>query len=289
MAAGGFEDTFNNILEGISGSCAKGFFVFPNYKSGAGMGSNARERARTAMDAKQIEEASAKAQKEILKKAKRMLDDDSGTLATSKNSKNFSAEDMTVSDFITYEVQYNPSTISLRSTSGTRRQKLYGAQGETKYDTVQMPVVTDLSMTLIFEAINNSNAFVVSSETPLSLTGDTLINGTSNLVNQGSSLLSGDSAKNPSYSVRKNVQGFMALMTRTGWRHVTFYYGMQCFRGVLVAVRPQYKMFNKAGEPILAEVAVTIRQDTSRALDNDMWYESFHKKANDDESAAGNS
>lgn len=246
-----------NIMDGLGGT-AKGYFLIPSKKSG------------TKMSELELAKAQDKAQKEILKKAEQRLKQD---VANTSSATSMKSDDYSGGDFFTYEVQYNPSTITVRTMSGTHRQKKPGMAGETEYEDVPMPTFTEFTITLVFEAINNSDAFISATDTP-SLTAANLIGAGTNIVNKTL-----DATKDPedrnSYTVRRNVQGFLALMTRTAWRDITFFYGRSCFHGILMSVEPKYKMFNKAGEPIYAEVEVSMRQGTNSEADNKIWEDSF--------------
>lgn len=256
------KNTGNNILDALSGG-AKGFFLIPSFRAGKKMTED------------KLESAQADVQKEVLKAAKDKLD---ANLSATSSVTSMNATDIKSSDFFTYEVQYNPSTINIRSMSGARKQKKFGVQGETGYDKFDMPTFTDFSFTIIFEAINNSDAFLFPSEFNL-LSSDN-ISTISNAANKIAGGLDTDGSFENPYSVRRNVQGFVALMTRTGWRDVTFFYGQNCFHGKLISVSPRYKMFNKSGEPIYAEVDITIRQSTDSEVDNKIWEDSFLKVVN---------
>lgn len=255
-------DTKDNILDGLGG-VAKGYFLIPSLRSG---------KKKTE---EQLTKALQKAQTDILKKAEKRLQSNISNTSSKTSS---SSEDYSGSDFFTYEVQYNPSTLTIKTMSGTHRQKVPGMAGETAYEDVDLPTFTDLTVTLIFEAINNHDAFITGTDGFSLNIGDTIsgISNAANKVSDAMSLASGGSDSDK-YSVRRNVQGFLALMTRTGWRNISFFYGRTCFHGVLTSVNPTYKMFNKSGEPILAEVQLTIRQDTSSDIDNGIWLKSFEE------------
>lgn len=252
-----------NILDGLGGT-AKGFFLIPSMSAG---------KDKTADE---LRKAQQSAQRTILKEADKRLKSD---VSNTSSATSLKTTDYKGPDFFTYEVQYNPASMVLRTMSGKQRQKKFGIEGETAFDDVTMSTFTDMTITLIFDAINNSDAFITATDS-ISMTGD-MIGSVSNMVTKASNLFGDDKdGGDGGYTVRRNVQGFLALMTRTGWRNVTFFYGRSCFHGILTSVTPTYKMFNKSGEPIYAEVEITIRQDTDSELDRNIWMDSFLKEVN---------
>lgn len=278
-------DAFSNfgsdMEQAISGQVTKGFFVITSYATGAGMqgdGLDEEDYLRTVKVEDELEKELEKNQKAILKKAAAILEKDDGTTSFTGNAKTFRAEDAkeAASNTLIYEVQYNPSTFTIKTKgSGVRRDKAYGALADTLLNDREIHTQTDLSMTLIFEAINNFDAFSNASDS-LSLSGDLIGRGMS-AANSVASVVGGNDSGLVNYSVREQVMGFLSLMTKTSWRDITFYYGKTSFHGMLTSVRPVYKMFNSKGDPIYAEVSITITQDTSRAMDDKIYEDSFLK------------
>lgn len=260
-------DAKGNILDGLGG-VAKGYFLIPSYLTGL------------MMDEADFTKAMGSAQKQILAAAEKRLNED---ITNTSSATSHKASDYDGSDFFTYEVQYNPATITIRTMSGSHRQKKPGIGGETHYEDVPLNTFTELSVTLIFEAINNSDAFVSATDS-ISITGgafsagNSMYNKVANAIDDASPDGNEDKKLGKEmYSVRRNVQGFLALMTRTGWRNLTFFYGRMSFHGMITSVTPKYKMFNKSGEPILAEVELCIRQGLDSEFDNKIWEDSFLK------------
>lgn len=195
---------------------------------------------------------------------------------------------MEKNNFIAIEVQYNPNSIKMRSDPGGRRRITaidgVGSAGEGQ-SIKKLPKSTELSCTLIFERINVNDAFIQASEGWNASTG--------NLLSTGGSMAKKFKAKGDEevYSVRKEVEGFLGMLCSDYTRDVIFYYGKMVFHGELVNAAATYKMFNKNGDPIYAEVTIRIRQsDEITEYEKKRWryaYDALFKDSDEKEEKSG--
>ena len=178
--------------------------------------------------------------------------------------------------FKSFEVQYNPASITFTSTGKGRGENTVGANGVTQ--TSQQITQTKMSFDLIFEDISLQDAFDFTSlslnlETAKDLIKDAVV-GERTVINQ--------------------VQTFLAIVQSAPMQDVIFFWGSSVFRGRLVDVDVTYTMFNKKGNPIFAKVKFTIQKagpDTE--ADAEYWARAlkdrFTSKNTFDDPYAGNS
>ncbi len=180
-------------------------------------------------------------------------------------------------NFIALELQYNPTSIRFDTTAG--RQMTYsGGAGATQVQQYTAPASTTLSCELLFDDVNNMDAFMLSDNPVTGLT-------VSNVKNAVMSAAKGD------YTVQRQMEGLLSLLTVKSARHVLFYWGAMCFRGEMTEVTTKYTMFNKKGYPIRGTASIQIRQgdsspdaaepDKSYRYDDTYWRKSFTKTFTD--------
>ncbi|MBQ7584236.1 MAG: hypothetical protein IJT24_06455 [Lachnospiraceae bacterium] len=186
--------------------------------------------------------------------------------------------------FIALELQYNPSSVRLDTTAG--RQMTYsGGAGSTQVQQYTAPASTTLSCELLFDDVNNMDAFMLSDNPVTGLTVSNFKNAVT-------------SAAKSEYSVQRQMEGLLSLLAVPAARHVLFFWGSMCFRGEMTEVTTRYTMFNKKGYPVRGTATIQIRQgdgspeamDPDRAYryDDTYWNKSFGKTfTNMGEGAAG--
>ncbi|MBR0146723.1 MAG: hypothetical protein IJM25_08700 [Eubacterium sp.] len=153
-------------------------------------------------------------------------------------------------NYIALEVQYNPSSLRLDTAAG-KQMDFAGDNARRDLSLYNAPAATILSMELLFDDTNNMDAFMLG-DNPL--TGFT----PSNAANTVTSVMKG--VKN-GYSVQRQMQGLLSLLTIKEAQRVIFFWGSMSFHGILTDVEEQYTMFNKRGQPIRGRVSLSIRQD----------------------------
>ena len=176
---------------------------------------------------------------------------------------------MLAKGFIPTQVQYNPTSLMLRTVGGKIRQ--YQAMGN---ETMNAMISTDkktstyLSVQLVYEAIDNADAFGSSS---LGMNVDDVVDATKSFLKN--SFKGG-------YSVKKPVEGLLSLMMEKESRQVIFVWNNMFFHGELISANAQFTMFNKLGNPIKATVNLEIQQSNGNALfasDRQYWNDAFDK------------
>jgi len=114
-----------------------------------------------------------------------------------------------------------------------------------------LAVYIQISFTLIFDETFLADAFA---SDKFQLTASNLIGGVSSLI---STAVTGKT-----YSVRPFVEGFLAAMRDPDHRTVIFQWGRLRYVGMMNELSAKYTMFNPNGEPIRAEVDVTMLSES---------------------------
>ena len=152
-------------------------------------------------------------------------------------------------NYIAIEVQYNPTSLRLDSVAG-EQMDFNTSKGHTNLSVYKAPSSTTLSFELLFDDTNNMDAFMVG-DNPL--TGMTA----SNVANTVTSAIRGTKG---GYSVQRQIQGILSLLSIPAARDVIFFWGNMSFHGQVTEVQATYTMFNKKGHPIRGKVMMLIRQ-----------------------------
>lgn len=179
-------------------------------------------------------------------------------------------------DYIPVQVQFNPASIMFQGMGGEIRRESVGGAGENQFQQFDTPSETTMSMELIFDDTNNKDAFMMDAEMPL-LSEIASVGGLVQRIEQGATALAGKK-----YSVQDTTELFVAAMVQNFTRLVGFAWNKMIFWGELVGVNVQYTMFNKAGNPIRAKVAIQIRQDQAIGGDTPYKTEKNWEKAFED-------
>lgn len=149
------------------------------------------------------------------------------------------------------EVQFNPSTLNISAYGGGRVPITnYSNEDGNVAGTVSfgaLEVYVQVSFTLIFDETFLSDAFA----------SDKFQLTASNIIGSAASLIS-TAVTGKSYTVRPFVEGFLAAMRDPDHRTVIFQWGSLRYVGMINELSAKYTMFNPNGEPIRAEVDVTI-------------------------------
>ncbi len=185
-----------------------------------------------------------------------------------KTSEYIGEKDSEHEDFVKFYVQYNPSTIKMRTING--RQESKNAQdsigGLRSFDTQGK---TKLSFDLVFDDVDNMDAF--------GLNELANVNATS-LVNKGLDLYAKGAT---GHSVRKRMDAIMSLLASVATQQVVFCWGKMSFRGQLTDVSNKFTMFNSKGNPVRGEMHIEITQDAGQKeqfeYDDTYWDEAFAK------------
>lgn len=153
------------------------------------------------------------------------------------------------------EVQFNPATLDIAAYGGGRAtitnysNEDGNVEGALSYGA--LAVYIQISFTLIFDETFLADAFA---SDKFQLTASNLIGGVSSLI---STAVTGKT-----YSVRPFVEGFLAAMRDPDHRTVIFQWGRLRYVGMMNELSAKYTMFNPNGEPIRAEVDVTMLSES---------------------------
>ncbi len=172
--------------------------------------------------------------------------------------------------YIALEVQYNPESIRLETSAGRQLNYSGGGMG-TQVQQVLMPAATNLSFELLFDDVNVQDAFMLEGNP---ITGAS----TGNVLKAVESAVTGSG-----YSVQRQMEGLLALLTVPQSKHVIFFWGAMCFRGEVTEVSTTYTMFNKKGKPVRGKLGMSIRQgsnigdEAAYKYDNKYWDEAIDR------------
>ena len=166
-----------------------------------------------------------------------------------------------------YEVKFNPSSIRVSARGGgvTAKHSRNIVAGEdenkdkksSKSETSKSENVTfEFNVALIFDDVNNDDAFLEERLNPLS-GGDLMKTGlktASKIASMSSNESLAAFQQKDLYSVKDDVEAFIGAARIQGLNTCTFNWGKISFSGAINRLEVKYTMFNPAGEPIRAEV-----------------------------------
>lgn len=258
-----------NLVNSLSGNVPKAILCVRNIKTLEQITSRdgAEERLRkkranmkdTLDAAKDLQDAFMKATENAL----------SGTVS-SKARKNLLGQDQA---YLAMEVQYNPSSIQMQTTTGSQLDYSGGSMGNMANNMIIqniVPTSTTMNVQLIFDEVNMYDAFMVNN-----------VNSPVGAIAQAAKY-----AVEKEYSVQHQIEGILSLLTMDVTRQVVFYWSKMCFRGELTAVQANYTMFNKSGNPIRGVVNLSIRQgEQAELFESSYWgkaYENLFTKGKAD-------
>lgn len=183
----------------------------------------------------------------------------SGTLSSADRNSLMGAD----KDYLAMEVQYNPTSIRMQTTTGMQTDYGGGATGNMSNSMIvqnNVPTSTTMSVQLVFDEVNIFDAFMV------------------NNVNSpvGSAAQAVGYFVGKEHTVQPQIEGILSLLTMDATRHVVFYWSKMSFRGELTSVQANYTMFNKSGDPIRGVVNLSIRQGEQPGIyDQDCWDKAY--------------
>ncbi len=158
--------------------------------------------------------------------------------------------------YIALEVQYNPTTLRLTTSAGMQTD-YSGDAGDVAVQTISKPASTELSFELLFDDMNIQDSFMLSDNILTNMSTGALLSQGKDIVNKIRVAAGDEGGK---YSVQRQMDGLMGLLTRVSTRQVIFFWGSMSFRGEVTAANSTYTMFNKDGYPVRGKIGMTIRQ-----------------------------
>lgn len=143
-------------------------------------------------------------------------------------------------------VQFNPSSIHISAVGGGNFAVASYGGNDSGVNFQGLNARIDVSMTLIMDAVSNKEAFGQ----------DKLIVEPVELAKAAAAGAATAAGKN--YSVLQQVEGFHAAMRVMDFTQVKFVWGKSVLQGGLTRANSRYTMFSPTGNPIRAEMGITI-------------------------------
>ena len=164
-----------------------------------------------------------------------------------------SADDENLAQKKIYEVQFNPSQLTMTGMGGGRMAKKNYADNtgvpttdELTFESMKARI--ELNVKLIFDQVDPQDAFMADKRTtsPIAATEGVI-----------KAVRTATGSKKPC-SVQKQVEGFIAALRSPNTRQITFSWSNMSYSGILNKVVASYTMFNVVGAPIRAIVDLSI-------------------------------
>lgn len=247
-----------NLVNSLSGNVPKAILCVRNIKTleqiTAQDGAEERLRKKRA-NMKDTLDAAKILQESLMDATKGAL---SGTLSSETKNKLMGQDQA----YLAMEVQYNPSSIHMQTTTGSQLNYSGGNMGNMSNNMIiqnVVPTSTTMNVQLIFDEVNVYDAFMVN-----------------NANSTGGVAQAVKYFADKGHSVQHQIEGILSLLTMDVTRQVVFYWAKMCFRGELTAVQANYTMFNKSGNPIRGVVNLSIRQgEQAELFDPAYWKEAY--------------
>lgn len=183
-----------------------------------------------------------------------------------------------------FTVQFNPSSIRMSARGGGRvpvSNFIKDKNGNLTTATVkyqELDPYINVSFTVIFDAFNQADAFM---EERFTLGATTLAKNVATAAVE---------AAGKEYSVRPVVEGFLAAIRNEEYRNMIFQWGKLKYAGILNYVSGQYTMFSTKGEPIRAEINISMLMGGSEKSESgylDYWKARYKNIINDNAKMKG--
>lgn len=179
-----------------------------------------------------------------------------------------------------FDVQFNPSTLSLSGSGGGIAQYTnFGAVRPENRGTSHASGMEhiEMSVQLVFDETNNLVTFP----------GDILSANGSALAGAAGAMIANNFSNRP--SVQTEVEGFLAAIRNEYTRRVAFCWGKMLYSGYVNRVSARYTLFNPSGKPVRATVDMSIVCTDASVGPNDLgvWQEKYKEFFDADRSYAG--
>ncbi len=149
-----------------------------------------------------------------------------------------------------FEVQFNPSSLSIDGYSGGQAHIQAATRTKSGVDFAPIETTMTFSVKLIFDKMDLNESF------PL----DNFVMSDSAMVNLAAKGLGKlvDKFRGEGPSVQTIVEGFIAAVRDPRTRRIAFEWGEMFYEGLLNSVNTNYTMFNALGQPVRAEVMLRL-------------------------------
>lgn len=185
-----------------------------------------------------------------------------------------------INDSTKVSFQFNPATLRISASGGgmvpvtsygSKEGDKEGDEERRGYSQVDYGPIEEnvtVGFKVIFDAVKNTDAFLC----------DKWNLGPTNLTKHGV-----DIGRGAVYTVRPVVEGFLASVRNRGSRRVVFQWGSMRYGGFLNKVQCRYTMFNTVGEPVRAEIDLSLtgsaHNDYNNVREWEKRYEAFMEEA----------
>lgn len=160
-----------------------------------------------------------------------------------------------------FKVQFNPSSLNL-SAQGSEKASIRNISGDgMNYTSDGLQTRMTLSVDLIFDRVNNQDAF---------MNEKFVLNPTSAISGITKAVVNTTTGRE--YTVQPQVEGFIAALRNSNTRLVTFCWGRLRYTGILKRVDADYTMFSVSGKPIRASVRLEIELSDPKIAGGEMGY-----------------
>lgn len=226
---------------------------------------------------KKISDAETKAIDDVVKLNAALIERAKKTLEKGAASAGFDdiKSEAKNNSYVALEVQYNPESIRLETSAGRQLNYNGGGMG-TQVQQVLMPAATNLSFELLFDDVNVQDSFMLEGNPITGMSTGNVMKGIQSAV------------VGQNFTVQRQMEGLLALLTVPQAKHVIFFWGAMCFRGEVTEVSTSYTMFNKKGRPVRGKLGMSIRQgsnvgdEAAYRYDNTYWDEAIDRSFSKD-------
>ncbi|MBQ3798140.1 MAG: hypothetical protein II842_18000 [Butyrivibrio sp.] len=174
------------------------------------------------------------------------------------------------SQFIKFEVQYNPESIRLYSAIGKQQEVNKQDSGMNKMNIYNLTGgKTRMSFDLIFDDVDVPDSFMLDG---VNLNASAAVSKVKDMATHDGGF----------HSVRKVMDAFLALLSSIRTQQVVFAWSKMTFRGMLTNVSNRYTMFNTSGNPVRGIMHLEITQETKEDnvfnYDEKEWQKAFETR-----------
>lgn len=163
-------------------------------------------------------------------------------------------------------VQYNPSSLALNANARSMQVKhLQSHVVEGIPNTVTVPPSVLLQVDLVFDAVNNKDAFMA----------EKFRFSASDIASVGAGIAMAYEKK--VFSVQSQTNGLLCALMRNNTRIATFRWADMSFTGEVSEVSARYTMFSVSGHPIRSVVTLKMTQQVHERSDIEYWDKAFDK------------
>lgn len=165
-------------------------------------------------------------------------------------------------------VQFNPSSLHISSRGGDEVQITNFNRNNNGISRGMVNNHIEMSVKLIFDQVSNSGAFV---QDMMTVSSSRVIKSATDAI---ADFLFGTSTQ----SVQMIVESFVATMRDENTRRICFEWGEFYYEGILNNVTTAYTMFDISGNPVRAEVTLTlylVDDDIDKDFD-EYWYDAYY-------------